>query len=461
MTEGAELARDLGRLRVAAYGSVALVGADAGSVAYIMPVLRGSFGADAQAASWLVTLFVLGCLVGAPLGASLATARGDRTVLGLSCALFGISALLMSIAGGWNAILLGRLLQGLGAGSVVPLTATLVTRRWPAERHGRMLSALALIYGLAFVLQIALTPLLIRLGWRWIFAGEALVAAVLLVAFRRRGAWAAGTAPRWDLPGVVTWGGSLGCLAVGVNQFQGGIGGGRLGLAMGAAGLALAGAFVAVESASRFPMFPLAAFRSRQMRAVAALCMTAGLGQMAIVQFPSVLVARLGVTPAQSGAIMLPLVAAGLLAATINMVLLDRIGARTLSAVFAVNAVTGLLVAAWPSTGRIPLAAAGALLGLGVAGLSSGPLRYVTARAVADGAVARAQAAVGVLMNVGLMLGGALVGAVSGATADEGTAQGHAMLALAVLAGLAALPLVALRPHRPAPAPAGRPEPVA
>jgi len=445
---------DLARLRVAAYGSVALVGADAGSVAYIMPVLRGSFGTDPQAASWLVTLFILGCLVGAPVGASLAAAHSDRTVLSASCALFGISALTMGVAGTWNVILLGRLLQGLGAGSVVPLTAALVTRRWPVERHGRMLSALALVYGLAFVLQIAITPVLLRLGWRWIFVGEALIAGMLLLAFRRRGQRAAPAAPRWDVPGIVTWGGSLGCLAVGIHQFQGGTGGGRSALVLAALGLVLAAVFVAIESASRVPMFPLAAFRSREMRALAVLCLGTGLGQMAVVQFPSVVVARLGISPAESGAVMLPLVAAGLLGATLNVLLLDRIGARTLVAVFAAAGLTGLLVAAWPSLGRGLLAGAGALIGLGVAGLSSGPLRYVAARAVADDEVERAQAAVAVLINVGLMLGSALVGGISGMSADEGRSQGQAMLALAFVAGLALLPLFALRQHRRPLAPA-------
>ena len=161
---------------------VAVSGADAAAVAYVMPALRRDLGVDAQAGTWLLTLFILGWLIGAPLGASVARTWGSARTFHVSVLIFGVGSVVSAIGPGLSVVLAGRLLQGIGAGPALPLAASMATHAWPRERHGRLLAALSLAYGISFLASVVGTPLLLSAGWRWVYVCEALVCAAAWLA---------------------------------------------------------------------------------------------------------------------------------------------------------------------------------------------------------------------------------------------------------------------------------------
>jgi MFS family permease len=320
----------------------------------------------------------------------------------------------------------------------------MITSAGPLERHGRLLASLSLAYGVSFLVGVVGTPAVLSASWRWVYVGEGLAAAAALAMSRAAGE-ARPSEPRWDFPGLITWALSLSCLALGINRIQGGpAAGGWVPLLTGL-GIGLAAAFVVLERRPAAAVFPLSIFLHGEMRILLLLCLGTGLGQVVLVQVPSVAGARLGVSPAGSGWLMLPLVAGGLIASALTTLWLDRLGPRTVLIAGAVAALAGILIeSALPPTWGLFLGAA-ALLGLGVSALSGGPLRYVAARAAAAGEQATAQAAVATLTNVGALFGSVLVGALAGSSSDERVAWERAMLVAAALMTATLTPALALR----------------
>jgi MFS family permease len=238
---------------------------DAAAIGFVMPAVRQSLGIDLAAASWLLTLFVLGALVGAPVGAAAARAWGARTAFRAAGLCFAMGSALAAAAPGLAALLAARLLQGLGTGALLPVTTAIALDTWPPERHGRIVSALSLVYGVAFLGGIAGAPLLLRAGWRWIFVADVALAVAALALL---GAIAGARAPdgaRWDLSGLVTWVVALACLSLFVNQVQGGRAAGGAVAALTGVGLALVVTFVALQRRPHAAVLPVAMFRPREI----------------------------------------------------------------------------------------------------------------------------------------------------------------------------------------------------
>jgi MFS family permease len=88
-----------------------------------------------QRAAPLITGFLLGYVAALPAAGRISDLVGRRAVL-ISCLLlFAAGAVVTASAHGLGHAVAGRLLQGLGAGGVVPPTLALVADLWPADRR--------------------------------------------------------------------------------------------------------------------------------------------------------------------------------------------------------------------------------------------------------------------------------------------------------------------------------------
>lgn len=256
-----------------ASASAALSGFDAGAVGFVLPALREATGTDAGTASWPVSTYVIGMLAAIPL-AGLASPRfGALRLFRFCVALAAAGALLAVATSSLAAVLVARLVQGLGQGPLLPLAATIVVHRWPVWRQGRLVGTLSIAYGAAFLGATVLAPTVLRFGWRATFVLSLGLAAVTWVA-ALRGERAPGASRDRDQPGGIRTPGASGGLR------------GR----------------------------PWAALLSREMRAAGLLSLGTGVGQALFVWFPKLAITRLAVPPAQTALLMLPLVAGGIAA---------------------------------------------------------------------------------------------------------------------------------------------------
>ena len=370
----------------------ALSGCDGGAIGFLLPAVRAETGSDPQQAAWMVSLYALGTLVAIAAAGAAVRRFGSNTVFRVCAAVSACGSLLAILSHGMTLLLVARLLQGLGQGPLIPVAAALVAVQWPIERQGRLLGAISLAYGAAFVAAMTLTPALLTFGWRSMFGITLAIAVGSLVALGSSSAKQPSPEPGAAVPRIE---------------------------------------------------------RNREISAIAVLALGAGIGQAAVVLFPTLAVQRLGVAASGTGVLMLPMAAAGILGTLGIAATLDRIGARRLVIAGAIAAVIGVLIAsAAPASQTTFLLAAGAL-GLGMSLLSGGPLRYAAARAVTPDEQGPAQAGVALLTNVGVMGGSLLVGALATRGSDERAAMESAMIVACGIMAVLFVPVLFLRPHSP------------
>ncbi|MDP3949557.1 MFS transporter [Microbacterium sp.] len=117
-------------------------------------------------------------------------ARGPRGALYAAVSLFVVGLVISGFAFTMEQFLIGRLVQGLGAGGQTVALYVVVARLYPPHLHGRVFAAFAA----AWVVPSMIGPFLAGavaefLDWRWAFLGVALLTliAFVMIAARLRG----------------------------------------------------------------------------------------------------------------------------------------------------------------------------------------------------------------------------------------------------------------------------------
>src|SRR4029453_16642506 len=181
-------------------------------------------------------------------------------VIGLS--LFTAASAAAALAPTMDALIAARAIQGIGGGSVTPLTLTILSDPFPNEKRGLALGAWSGIAGLA----VASGPLVggavvDGISWQWIFWLHVPVGGVLAPlgpGFFRE---ARGPAKTLDLPGLALVSSGLCGIVWGlVNGNSDGWTSPQIVTALSLGAILTAG-FVAWELRARAPMLPMRFFR--------------------------------------------------------------------------------------------------------------------------------------------------------------------------------------------------------
>jgi MFS family permease len=350
-------------------------------------------------------------------------------------------------------LLVGRAVQGLGAGGIFPVASAVIGDTFPAEKRGSALGLIGAVFGLAFLVGPILGGLLLMLGWRWLFLVNLPIAgAVILLSLRRlpatrpgqRGPFAWLRAGSFDWPGMLCLGLLLAALTYGLNQidtqrFASSISSPAVWPFLVAV-LLLLPILWSIEQRAEDPVLRLSLFKSRQVALVSALAAGSGLGEAAVVFVPALAVAAFGVTTSTASFMLLPAVVAMGIGAPLFGRMLDRLGSRTV-----VLLATGMLSAGMLVVGSLAINLptfylAAILTGLGLAGLLGASLRYVMLNEAPAAERAAAQGALTLFTSAGQLLGGATVGAV--AASRGGGVPGYQ--AAYLLVGVVALGLTLL-----------------
>jgi MFS family permease len=181
----ATAAPDAPPLRALLVASVAvlLAAADTYVVVLVLPEMMAGVGLgidQLQRGAPLVSAFLLGYVAVLPLVGRLADLRGRVPVLVACLLAFAVGSLLTAGADTLTTAVLGRGLQGLGGGGLVPATLALVADRWPVERRGVPLGAVGAVQELGSVLgPLVGAVILAASGWRAVFWANLAAAAVL------------------------------------------------------------------------------------------------------------------------------------------------------------------------------------------------------------------------------------------------------------------------------------------
>ncbi|MDN5854655.1 MAG: MFS transporter, partial [Actinomycetia bacterium] len=142
MTQGAQASPPVGTgarvlLAVAAV-AVAFAAADTYVVVMALPDMMAGVGLSVeqlQRAAPIVSGFLLGYVAILPLIGRIADIRGRTPVLIGSLVVFAIGSVVTAAAYDLDSLVVGRVIQGIGGGGLVPATLALVADLWPAARR--------------------------------------------------------------------------------------------------------------------------------------------------------------------------------------------------------------------------------------------------------------------------------------------------------------------------------------
>ncbi len=135
-----------------------------------LPAISGTLGVSVSQGTWVITSFAVANAISLPLTGWLTTRFGQVRLFIISVLLFILASLLCGLAPNLESLIAFRVLQGLVAGPMIPLSQTLMLGSYPKEKSGM---ALALWSMTTLVAPVA-GPLLggwisDNYSWPWIF----------------------------------------------------------------------------------------------------------------------------------------------------------------------------------------------------------------------------------------------------------------------------------------------------
>src|SRR5438105_2451659 len=134
-----------------------------------MPTVIGQIG-GIHLYAWVFSAYLLTSTVTVPIYGKLADLFGRKPVFLLSVAVFMVGSMLCGQAQTMEQLIAFRLLQGLGAGGVLPINQTILGDVYPLEQRARITGLFSTVWGVSGLLGPGVGGFLTEhVSWRWVF----------------------------------------------------------------------------------------------------------------------------------------------------------------------------------------------------------------------------------------------------------------------------------------------------
>ena len=135
-----------------------------------LPAIAGDVGVSPTQGTWVITSFGVANAISVPLTGWLTQRFGAVRLFTMSVLLFVLASWLCGLAGSLEALIAFRVLQGLVAGPMIPLSQTLLMASYPPNKTGTALA----MWGMTTLVAPVVGPLLggwitDNVSWPWIF----------------------------------------------------------------------------------------------------------------------------------------------------------------------------------------------------------------------------------------------------------------------------------------------------
>jgi MFS family permease len=379
---------------------------------------------QALVASYLITAIALQSL-----GGKLGDRLGYWRVLAIGQGAIALGAVIGFVSTDLSVLAGARILMAVGGALAVPSTGALIRTRTAVDRRGRAFGLFGALMAGAAALGPTLGGVLVdAFGWQSVFVANlpVLAASVLFVAGVRRELVGLPTGS-FDWPGSVLLTAFLAFIVLGVERADGST------PALLITGGVLVAAFLWREQHGEDPVVAFDLFRSTSFPAGSLLVCLQNLAMYSLLfELPLVLEVLFDLNAAETGRLLVVMLAAMTVLSLVAGGFVDRFGARTVAVTGSVLCLVGigvLLTGDLGSVGevRLPLA----LLGIGL-GLSGPAAQTASLSAIAPERAGMAAGVSSTMRYLGGVVGIALLGQLldlSGST-DQIVAEHHTMVAV-------------------------------
>lgn len=412
---------------------------DIGIVGPALPAIQGQFGVGERLVSWIFAIYILFFMIGTPLMAKLSDIYGRRSIYVLDIFIFALGSVITITAINMEQVLIGRAIQGFGAGGIFPVASAFIGDTFPPEKRGGALGIIGSVWGLSGILGPIIGALLLPYGWQWLFIINIPIAAIIIVlSFLILPASKGKKDVSFDWQGTIVFALMVGSLALGVNQID-------TNNVMGSVesiyvwpflvlAVLLLPFLVRIERKSQDPVIQIDLYQSLEVKIATSIAIGTGLCQIAIVFMPALAVISLSLSTSEASLMVIPLVLALGASAPIIGRLLDKFGTRIVMFAGTFILVTGLFSLSFFASNFYLFIVSGAVTGLGLGTVLGSPLRYIMLTESPPEKRASGQALINFNSSTGQLVGGALVGAVIGSQVNKMIGYQTAYIIIAFIA---------------------------
>lgn len=302
-----------------------------------LPKITDYYGSSVSQISWVVNAYSLAFGVFLLIAARLADQFGHKKGFIIGVLLFTVSSFLCGKASSVEMLIFFRVLQGLGAAMIIPVTAPLAVKLLPEEKTGMVGALFGGMAGLAGTAGPALGGFISdRFDWQWIFyinipIGVLTIVLTMLLIKESRDPYAT---KKLDIGGMLTL--SISILALlyafmKVND-KGWTSSFILGLfAVFAVGFSL---FLIIQAKSKSAMIPLSLFKNGGFTAGTIGLFLLGIGMMSSLFLLAFFLTNvIGDSQLKAGLIIMSMAIASMLVSGVAAALSDKYGTRWLGVI--------------------------------------------------------------------------------------------------------------------------------
>jgi len=274
-----------------------LVSLDTAVISTAMPTVIGQIG-GIQLYAWVFSAYLLTSTVTVPIYGKLADLYGRKPVFLSATSVFMVASMLCGQSQTMEQLIAFRLLQGVGAGGMLPITQTILGDQYPLAERARITGLFSTVWGISGLLGPAIGGFFTEhASWRWVFyVNTPLCIATIVLVARFLHEQIERKRHSIDFLGAALLSGAVVTLLVGLQSQV---------VQLYAIAAVLVPAFVWQERRATEPLVPLYLFRQR----VIGFCTLGGLllgcmlyGQTTFV--PPFVQGVLGATPTIAGFVM-------------------------------------------------------------------------------------------------------------------------------------------------------------
>lgn len=120
--------------------------------------------------NWVFSIYLLMSAIMTPIYGKLADRQGRKTVFIIGISIFIIGSTLCGFSQSMEFLIISRAIQGIGAGSILPLSLTIIADLYTAEERANIMGLNNAAWGIASIVAPLIGGMIVQyMSWHWIF----------------------------------------------------------------------------------------------------------------------------------------------------------------------------------------------------------------------------------------------------------------------------------------------------